>query len=180
MRTARIMVTTKCDRGCSYCCNTPKNPAIQSCSTMRGLSYIPDVYDAYVITGGEPLNDWGTVEQTRCAIESLSRRGRPVYLYTATWPHHTTLPIHRLAGVTYTIHHPFTPKDRLALKAIEKEIAKYGTRLHNRLTVNKSVPRHKLPRVRLKVWNSVEHVEFDPDGMCPLPEGEDLYLLEGE
>lgn len=181
MKTARIMVTTKCDRGCSYCCNTPENPAMQSCTTVKRLGDIPDTYDAYVITGGEPFRDnCHTAKHSRDVIQRLNAwRAKPVYLYTSVY--NMSIPFHALSGITYTLHHPFTDADRNSFWAMELYNQMSGVNRPNmRLIINADIPAHLVPLVNMTAWDKAKYIRFDPDGMCPLGEGEDLYLLEGE
>lgn len=182
LRTARIMVTKDCARGCSYCCNTPDNPAMEGCTTVHSLAEIPNQYDAYVITGGEPLDTERLLARTSSVVATLYKRRMPIYLSTARWRSGAYLLLNKLSGITYTVHSPVHPADALRLRVLEDSIQRMWV-LHKRpfsarLVINSEI-RHDITW-SFGVWDQILTKTFNPDGMCPLAEGEDLYYLSEE
>lgn len=176
MRTARIMVTTECDRRCSYCCNKPSNPAMHTCTLIDCLGEIPPVYDAYVVTGGEPFgNDVAVRKSCMCLGWVQRNRLKPAYLYTSVY--HEGIPFQLLDGITYTLHYPMVPVDRDDFWKMQEHVTHYVTHRPNmRLTINKDIRVSRIPDINMGAWDEIRRIKFDPDGMCPLGKGEDLYL----
>ncbi|MCP4541723.1 MAG: hypothetical protein GY832_31715 [Chloroflexi bacterium] len=179
MRTARIMVTTECDRMCPYCCSHNGNPAFQSCKLVRNLGEIPPHYDAYAISGGEPYGSGHQAAETTRHIRWLRMcRLKPIYLYTSVY--HGDIPFNVLDGITYTLHYPLTSVDRDDLWRIQERVTRYGAHRPNmRLIINKDIRPGRIPHINMGAWDEIRRSKFDPDGICPLGGGEDLYLMRG-
>ncbi len=78
MKSARVIITTRCNLCCEYCCN--KLAQVQREFTMTTLEQLAALrYDNYVITGGEPLLE---PEKLRWVLESLALLDAKLYLCT--------------------------------------------------------------------------------------------------
>ena len=97
---ARIMVTDKCNKHCSYCCN--KQYPIES----LGYLLTGDIrfYSEFMLTGGEPMLEPLVLSK----LIQLTRHEAPaakIYLYTAEYNRVELANISRLVdGITITIH----------------------------------------------------------------------------
>lgn len=187
MRTARIILTLECGRRCSYCCNNPhSNPAMHTVTLLEALEGLTR-YDEFVLTGGEPLGSYDSVRWTIGVVMQLRALypGRPVYLYTSVWaggiaPMEQNL--HRVSGITYTLHYPFTAVDRDNLHLIQGSIMRCDPQrcLNNRLVINSSIPVPRRPLIHQQVWREIREIDFVPDGNCPIGENEDLFYYPAE
>ena len=181
MKTARIILTAECERECSYCCNTPKNPAMHQCEFLGDLEDL-NAYDEFVLTGGEPLGSRDMTCHTVAVATRLNRRyfGRPVYLYTSVWAGAMQTMennLHRFAGITYTLHYPMTHLDidNLYLFQLSMHRRDPSQQLNNRLIINASLPVPQWPAIQPGLWREIRKVDFQPEGMCPINEDEDLF-----
>lgn len=100
--TARLIITLKCNRSCSYCVNTPEMIALAT--KIPDLSLL-DKFDTICVTGGEPM-----LQPARTAkiIHELKRRrqSRKIYLYTAFATMDILIMLFNgLNGVHYTLHY---------------------------------------------------------------------------
>jgi len=182
VRTARIIVTSECARKCKYCCNDPRsNPAMHTVKLLGDLEGMNE-YDAFVLTGGEPLASHNTVYWTISVASRLQAKypGRPMYLCTSVWAGGMLAMennLHRFHGITYTLHYPFTALDRDNMHLVQGSIMRRDPNrlLNNRLVINSSIPVPQRPLVYPHVWREIREIDFVPDGNCPLGEGEDLF-----
>ena len=104
-KSCRILVTTKCNLDCSYCCNKRKD--IQDkFKRVHSLHEIPlHLYENINISGGEPtLNGARTAVIAKYIANNISPMLQSIYLYT-----NGTLPVPRnlfrwIDGVNIGVH----------------------------------------------------------------------------
>lgn len=81
-KTARVIITLKCERACSYCCNKYEK-IIKQCVHINNLKPLRG-YKEVIITGGEPmLNPSRTLSIIR-RIKRMNPKAL-IYLYTAKY-----------------------------------------------------------------------------------------------
>lgn len=168
--TARVIVTTRCNRCCLGCCNDSlKNIP---CITMAQLKD----YRKVVITGGEPflLNDnW-----LKNFIIGLCEQNEEqyIYLYTAElklWRHHDVISM--LDGITVTLHAECTDEDIRDLRDASNSISQYVQ--DKRLFIDSRVyDRYDLSNINLTAWNVVRKLHWKDH--CDPADNEDLFILE--
>ena len=136
-KTARVIVTYRCDRKCENCCNEHirNAPEVQFEDLLE--------YDEIVITGGEPMliamRVFGLVHR----LLDRKFRGR-IWLYTATfnansWEH--KMLIRYVDGITYTFHADYTNRDISRLKDLTEFLNSGGLSGSYRLMVDSRVMR---------------------------------------
>lgn len=168
--TARVIVTTRCNRCCLGCCNDSLKdiPRI----TMAQLKD----YRKVVITGGEPflLNDnW-----LKNFIIGLCEQNEEqyIYLYTAElklWRHHDVISM--LDGITVTLHAECTDEDIRDLRDASNSISQYVQ--DKRLFIDSRVyDRYDLSNINLTAWNVVRKLHWKDH--CDPADNEDLFILE--
>lgn len=172
MRKARVLITLKCHRQCPYCCNNYADIKAQ----MRRIKNLDSVcnYDEVMITGGEPMQYpkkvMGVIHQLR-----KQNPNAPMYLYTAYYSVFI-YPITRLVdGIHYTLHANSTSYDLIGFRNFQHLIGKYPEKSF-RLYIHPEV-KHKITIIP-NLWKRVEVKPWMPEGECPLPEGEELFVLE--
>ena len=171
MKTARILVTLDCNRNCSYCCN--KNLEQYNYARVLSLERLND-YDEFVLSGGEPLlNPKRTINIIKYLKEEYPLT--PIYLYTQTWVKGMRKILSMVDGLTYTIHHPSTKNDGLNFYCTQ--IGVQDTGITARLNVMDGVDTGSIVyRLDSKVWDKIRIVPVLE--CCPLPEHEDLLVLD--
>jgi 2-iminoacetate synthase ThiH len=161
---ARVLVTQKCQNDCSYCCN-------KSSSLLKKALRIGSLDDLcgrecteIIITGGEPSLYPG-------ALEDLIRDvfcGPKLYLYTTIPPIKELLP--RFNGITFT-KHTDSLLDLVSLRCMEAYAMLYHE-ISFRLRIGPNTAAVYHPYL----WHDVMRVSLSAE--CPLPEGEDLFILD--
>lgn len=170
--TARLIVTVKCLRDCSYCCN--KYTSITKKAIKLNSLFPLKHYDAICITGGEPMDE---PIRTRKIIEVI-RKLNPsakIYLYTARYTPEIAPLMGMLAGIHFTLHEKSTMPDLLGFLQFQTMISKFpgkSYRLYLHPSVNVRVP------VMPSLWSRIESKPWLLEKDCQLPEGETLYKLE--
>ncbi|MEY8429262.1 4Fe-4S cluster-binding domain-containing protein [Lachnospiraceae bacterium 48-42] len=178
-KTARVIVTYRCDRKCENCCN-------------EHIRNVPEVqfedlleYDEIVITGGEPMLFAPRVVELVHRLRDRRFRGR-IWLYTATfnedhWAHRML--IRDVDGITYTFHAEYTNRDISRLKDLTEFLNSGGFPGSYRLMVDSRVMRDiSLQDIKgIRKWTDIKALVWK-DGACPVPEHEELlfYDLEKE
>ncbi len=178
-KTARVIVTYRCDRKCENCCNEHirNAPEVQFEDLLE--------YDEIVITGGEPMliamRVFGLVHR----LLDRKFRGR-IWLYTATfnansWEH--KMLIRYVDGITYTFHADYTNRDISRLKDLTEFLNSGGLSGSYRLMVDSRVMRDiSLQDIKgIRKWTDIKALVWK-DGACPVPQHEELlfYDLEKE
>lgn len=183
-KTARVIVTLKCNRKCSYCVNK-QSGTLKSAEKIWGIEALLCgtfgrydsivTHDEFLITGGEPMLDPLRVHLLAMRIKCAQSDAK-VYLYTAL---HvlgnagTSHVLYEVDGIHYTIHRDATPKDILLFRRFQDMIEPYKDKSF-RLFIEQGV-KHQVPVIPNR-WKRVEVKPFMID--CPLPENETLYILE--
>jgi MoaA/NifB/PqqE/SkfB family radical SAM enzyme len=168
---ARLIVTLKCNRNCEYCCN--KHGVIDQKVEIDSVEPLKD-YGEVVITGGEPLLN---VNRTVGIIRKLRKQNpkMKVFLHTAKLPslEDFNSVLMEIDGLSYTVHEDASEEDIEDLTTVQV-IAAFHQNHSFRLLVFRSVS----DKVFLipEVWDRIK-IE-DPMDDCPLPQGEDLFLLK--
>lgn len=174
-RTARLLVTLACSRGCGYCCNAI--PGVQE--QFRPLADLDDLddYAEIVLSGGEPMED---PKLTRGIVyELFSRRPlRPLYLYTARYVPELAPMLPMLRGITYTLHKGATAAELERFQKMQRAL-RSSRRLDSghctdRLMLDESV--EPVITIDARVWSEVrvKHWACTPDD--PVFDAEDLYV----
>lgn len=174
MKSARLIVTYKCNHDCSGCCNKQLNkseiPEINSIEELKD-------YDEILITGGEPFL---FPEKLKELIKEIKKNGnQKIIIYTT--PEYTIEDFNEISklvdGITITIHN-------------EDDLNKFQHRLvyFDNIT---NIVFLKDKSLRLNVFNPIKSIIFfcleifywkvkyiDWIENCPLPENETLYQLK--
>lgn len=117
-KTARVIITSKCDRKCPGCCNS-KLDYTSLAKVIGGITALKD-YEEVVITGGEPMINPAQLYTVIKMLRKQNKRQK-IYLYTAclTMDDHPVILKH-LDGITVL---GGTPTE----KAIRRATYKMGT-----------------------------------------------------
>lgn len=184
MKTARIIVTRDCPRKCSYCCsnseNLTKNHAGRV-SIEAMLNFSADTnYDAFVITGGEPMLYHHRVVDLVGRLRNYNPAAK-FYLHTAWWIEGGGgLVALAFDGVNYTLHAHSTVDDEKRFQWATDCLS--GSPCNtNRLIIHPAsgvLDEFWLGDVNRTVWPRIEIMNPMPSEDCPIPENEDLYILE--
>lgn len=169
--TARIIVTTQCNRHCPGCCNESlKDIPRITISQLRDYRHI-------VITGGEPflLGD----DYLRELIFRLCDQNEEqyIYLYTADLKlrrHHSVLSL--IDGITVTLHAECTDED---IRDLKQTCNMHKYPIDSRLFIDSRVyDRYDLSNIDLSYWDVVRKLHWKDH--CDPADNEDLFILEEE
>lgn len=173
MKTARVLVTKRCNRDCSYCCN--KQEGILDNMIQVPFWFPVDYFanfEAVCITGGEPM----LLPEMVCTFADMVKNHavyeRPVYMYSAQYTKKMEDVLKHIDGVHFTIHENPSPRDIMDFHRFQELIAKEENRSKSfRLYVNPSInqPLNIIP----SLWKRVEIAPWKEE--CPLPENETLF-----
>ena len=170
--TARIIITTKCLKNCENCSNTKE--MLASAMKIKG---IPQGYDNYIITGGEP-----TLYPDRIAkvIRGVPY-GSKVYLQTAMWPYYDEEEgiFSSLDGITYSLHKRFTSDDINRFDFFQDWAEKHYKKMNLRLFIEKEEETSVCDVCELmepRLYSRIVIQAHEPN--CPLPINETLFILE--
>ena len=168
-RKARVIITFKCNRRCVNCCNTYKS-IIDAGKHIRSITELAG-YDQVILTGGEPMLFPDTVIGI---CEQLGKQGSEVFLYTALWVPQITTILKLVKGIHYTVHSPASDCDMIGFykfqDLIKNRIGSY------RLYIDPEV--NRLITINPSVWSRVEIKPWLKEGECPLPIGEELFIID--
>lgn len=184
-KTARVIVTYKCNRKCENCCNEHIGnvPEVQFEDLMK--------YEEIVITGGEPMLIAPRVVEMVHRLRTNGFTGR-IWLYTATfnvnhWAH--KMLIKEVDGITYTVHSPTSRKDiscaaKLNLYIRDNLDNQHNSRSDRLLYDSRSWACMDEIMADTKDgnhWSKIKSLKWKEDE-CPIPENEELlfYDLEKE
>ena len=184
-KTARVIVTYRCDRKCENCCN-------------EHIRNVPEVqfedlleYDEIVITGGEPMLIAPRVVEMVHRLQANGFTGN-IYLYTAMfkrnhWAHKTL--VKEVTGITYTLHFPVLREDVVQAYDLNQYIRDNLDNQNNsradRLFYDSRcwlfMDEIMKGTQNANHWTEVRSLRWK-DGECPVPEHEELlfYDLEKE
>lgn len=172
--TARIKITSKCNRSCPNCCNLT-NPANAIDNISTALSY-PNI----VLTGGEPMLLSKDLFAFITKIKESGYTGK-IYLQTAFFTPEQFFDRKVFAlvdGINYTLHDVFTKAD---IKHLLYFVRNYlcNSEQSNVLCVDSRVKDtvlticpelHSVPEKNIKFFDWLED--------CPLPDNEILYSYD--
>lgn len=146
-KTARVIITSKCDRKCPGCCNS-KLDYTSLAKVIGGITALKD-YEEVVITGGEPMINPAQLYTVIKMLRKQNKRQK-IYLYTAclTMDDHPVILKH-LDGITVTVHAEATDEDIRNLKYMSSNL--YDEDLDMRLFIDKRVyDRYDLSNICMK------------------------------
>lgn len=171
MKTARILITTKCNRTCHYCCNE-KDAGLDDAVFMEGIEEL-GAYDAVVISGGEPmlypkrLREFAKMVKARFDI--------PIYLQSATCTKYTDDVLQYLDGITYTVHEEAALRDVTLFQNMQDLAMRYTDKTF-RLNVHDNCKQY-LP-ICANAWKEIRF--FHHKDVSPVPANETLFVLNFE
>ena len=173
-KTARVIITAKCQRSCSYCVNTYKG-VLSSAKRIASIESVAG-FEEVVITGGEPMLD---VAHTKWNINKL-RRFIPkpkIFLYSALYkPELVREVLPLIDGLHFTLHSEANQKDLEDFGRLQRDLIEYNTS-------NKSVRAYISPDIQHPVtimpylWRRLEIKPWIKEGDCCLPSNETLFIL---
>lgn len=173
VKTARVLLTTRCNRDCSYCCN--KQPGILDGAIQIPFWFSPSYFEnfgAVCITGGEPMLIPEMVGTFADRVKQHALYTRPVYMYSAQYTKKTEEVLKHIDGIHFTLHENPSPRDIMDFHKFQELIAKEENRNKSfRLYVNPSI-NHTL-NIIPSLWKRVEIAPWREE--CPLPENETLF-----
>jgi len=176
--TARVIVTDKCSRDCSYCVNKQRGGSMfWNAHPLTDVQKLLD-FEMILITGGEPLLVYDRVISLLIEIRAREE-DIPVILYASrnlidypTW--------HRLFkfidGVTWTVH---DEKDDLVHERDKQDLIDF--QMNARIYTDKSFRLNLAPSlvdiypIIPMVWDQIKIKTWLGD--CPLPDNETLFIL---
>ena len=165
MKKLRLLITEKCNRSCSGCCNKQRDlNTLPICNSYEG-------YKEIILTGGEPMLNPNHVVYLIHNIRKETRGGTPIYLYTAKVDNVQGVlsVLYFLDGMTVTVHEE---KDWDYVSRLNMLLPN-NCRKSLRLNVFKDANLHSYDQfVKWKVKDSIEWIKN-----CPLPTSEVLMKL---
>jgi len=171
MKIARLIMTLECNRRCVNCCN--KHTSILSKATrIHNVSQLePLGFNQVIITGGEPML---YPDRVIGIAQQAAKQGSEVFLYTAMYRPEIVTILNLVKGVHYTLHAPMSRKDFTGFHQFQRLIAHWVGSY--RLYVDPNIKESIL--ITPCVWKRVEIKPWLLEGDCPLPMGEELFILD--
>lgn len=172
-KTARVIVTLKCNRKCPGCCNT-NLPEYREVHTDEELMD----YEEIVITGGEPMLIPGKVLEFINRMWDKGYRGK-MYLYTSYWNGKGISKeiLKELDGFTFTLHAECTDADIIALKNLSNSGVLQDKGFSSRLVIDKRVyDRYDLSNINFSRWSVIRKLEWKEK--CDPADNEELVIYE--
>jgi len=177
VKKARVIITFQCPRMCDGCCNS--NSTIMNTAKRIGTLAEISHYDDIVITGGEPLCDGKRALYIVRSLSKICKDTTRLFLYTSMYSESLPHIMPYLSGIKYTWHSKRLRKDYLHLLRMHKLMREWSL-CSRRIAIDE---RERNVRhtafVDKSAWDTVEWIDWDPDGNCPLPEGEELFIYTG-
>lgn len=170
MKIARLLITSACNRKCSYCVD--KNFSIPAKPIqLAQIPFLAKDFDQILFTGGEPLL------RPQLTLEALQASSKipTKYLYTA-FPSPAILDLlfqNGLSGLSYTVHVPQTAQSLRQIFRIEEVLARYP-HTNNRLMLD---PTYANMPHSSELWKEVRVKYWRPAGELCLPPNETLFRL---
>lgn len=165
--TARIMISPKCNKACSYCCNEQQG-VLDMFKPVTDLQFLAR-YKNICITGGEPMLFPDKVLSVAAYARNMDLK---VYLYTAQYTFRMYEVIKWLDGLTYTVHANANYKEVNDFYRMQALLATSSSLCHSKKLL-------KDPDVDLKispVWADTEIAVWKKQ--CTIPENEDFYWYQ--
>jgi pyruvate-formate lyase-activating enzyme len=173
MNKARLIITERCTRTCSYCCNMVERIRDQMLTVATAAAVAK--HDIACITGGEPLLE---LETTIRAIKTI-RRFNPrcvIYLYTSIWRHKFAVVLPLVDGVNYTVHAGPTAADASMLSWFQAAASAYLDEHTHRLALDPTIAT-TLP-LQPRVWSEIRIKQWKDAETVGIPKNEHLYILD--
>jgi len=175
-KTARILITTRCNRNCPGCAND----LFLASGNMLTMERISEVYkyNEIILTGGEPMLRPELVIATIKEIRLYSKA--PIFMYSSTIDTNNPDVIQVLKminGLTYTVHYEYSAKDEKMLIELSNIINDFN--LTSRILVDSrltNVISNNI--VKWDNWDFKKLLLWQDDGNCPLPEHETGYYYK--
>lgn len=172
--TARVLVTAKCNKDCSYCCN--KKPGVlESAKVVQDLKFLAE-YHNLCISGGEPMLYPGMVMNL---IREADDLGLDIYLYTAQYTRHMHDMLIYLSGMTYTVHAAAGKKEIRDFLNMQKllETGSSVAWANWKLLIDARIRDQIRQDIKEDLWNEIEIVSEWKDD-CKIPENEDFFWYQ--
>jgi len=171
---ARIILWFDCNRKCLNCCNEYDSiiGKGEKISSFDGL----EQYDEFLLTGGEPMLHPSRLINIINIIRD-KYPGKKIYLYTALFTQVMPSIIPLVDGIHFTLHSPVNDVDIFGFEAIQIASSHYpekSFRAYIDPRIEKSI--HLYP----SAWKRLEVKPWLLEGECPLPDGEKLFIYEGD
>ncbi len=178
--TARIILTAKCPRDCSYCANK-KGGLLEGAIPIRGFREWLDTvagYSAVCLTGGEPMVVMPDITLAFARLTRTVYPGKKIYAYVSDYSSLNEMRslLEAVDGVTYTLHAPYMPGDFRKFLLFQAPAAEAGG--SHRLVVNRDF--NGVVLLNLEAWASIDIKKFTPPDGCNLPANEDLFAWRPE
>ena len=168
-KTARVIITYKCNRNCPGCCNTT-NQDVREISSTKELAQ----YEEVVITGGEPFL---YPNELLLFIRTLKRNNpkQKIYIYTARLDIDAyTKVLNKVDGITVTLHAEATDDDIRDLKYMSENL--WGEDIDMRLFIDTRVyEKYDFSNIRMSTWDVVRKLQWKDN--CTPASNEDLLYL---
>jgi len=153
-KVARVLITEKCNRNCSYCVNN--YDAIQK--QMKPLDNIEELYeyDEVCITGGEPTL---VIDDVLAFIARIRDKVKTIYLYTAQWNPRLAEVVKLVDGIHYTLHENAVAYDINGFLNFQDMVAKYPEKsfrlgISPDVEIPVSIFPNRWKRVEVRTWLS--------------------------
>lgn len=172
-KTARVIVTFRCNRKCPGCCNL-NLPEYRKVHTDEELME----YQEIVITGGEPMLIPGKTLEFINRMWDKGYRGK-MYLYTSLWNNKGISKeiLKELDGFTFTLHAECSDTDIMALKNLSNSGILQNKDFSSRLVIDKRVyDRYDLSNINFSGWSVIRKLEWKEK--CDPAANEDLLVYE--
>jgi organic radical activating enzyme len=172
MKTARLMITNDCFRGCTNCCNN--NKTLMKKATELYSLYPMKNYEAICITGGEPLQQPQKVLKVIEVIKAINPKIK-IYLYTSMYSVEMINILDLVDGVTYSVHEMSRINDVVNFNKFQILAGRFP---------DKSLRLYLSPKLRFRipvkpvVWKRIVSTPWDSLEDCKLPENETLFILK--
>jgi len=178
---ARLILTKRCTRGCSYCV-TQHSPLIKEARTISSADALRD-YEEITITGGEPLLEEDRLLRLLYDLQLQKKEERKLYLYTARWVPGIGNFLMFMDGITYTLHAGMAKTMMGHFYNIQVHLAMVdypttGALTSRRLRIMGNFSEQIL--VYPSAWTEIAKVPIAKPEECELPEGEELLVWEEE
>lgn len=173
-KTARVIVTYKCNRSCPGCCNGHGN-------SVRKIENIEELlgYEEIILTGGEPMLLGSTLQEFIQKLRVGMYSGK-IYLYTAHWKdsrfNHEIIKM--VNGITFTIHAEAVDADIISLKWLSKQKRLAEPNFSSRLIIDSRVyEKYDFSNIDLTNWDVIRKLQWKD--YCPPAPNEELveFLL---
>ena len=169
-KTARVILTLKCKRTCSYCCNTSE--MLEKAIPLKDNQQLAN-YDEICVTGGEPGLVPALTTGFIISMRQMQSPRKMIYLYTAMWAKQMALWLDYVDGIHYTIHAEDGEKEISQFERCQGILPAYPT-VSRRLRIVHGY-RYSIIHINPCSWDHMDMKEFVPNQ--PLPTHEDLFIV---